>query len=105
AVSWETDEPATSFVEYAEGLNGNQYTNKTVEDKALTTKHLVVISELIPSKPYHLRVVSADKANNIGRSEDSTAITGEVPKSVLQLILKTLGNTFGWLSKFMGLGL
>jgi len=96
AVSWKTDEPATSMVEYGEGLSGG-YTNKTIEDKTLTAQHLVIISELTPSIPYHLRVVSADRANNITQSEDTTAITGEVQKSILQIILQTLKNVFGWI--------
>ena len=97
AVSWKTDEVATSQVEYADGLSGDQYTQKTVEDGTLTKSHLVIISELTPSKPYHLRVVSKDKAGNVANSSDNTVISGEVPMSILQLILKILRYIFGWM--------
>jgi len=102
AVSWTTDEPATSMVEYGEGLSGDQYSNKSTEDKAYATQHLVIISDLVPSLPYHLKVVSSDKANNIAQSDDSTAIPGEVQKSILQIILNALQNSFGWLGAIMG---
>ena len=99
AVSWKTDEPATSMVEYGKGLSGG-YNSKTIGDKTLTVQHLVIVSDLTPSVPYHLRVVSADKANNIAKSGNVTAITGEVQKSILQLILDILNKMFGW----MGVG-
>jgi len=63
----------------------------------MSAKHLVIISDLTPSAPYHLKAVSADQANNISQSEDTTAITGEVQKSILQIILHTLQNVFGWM--------
>lgn len=100
-VSWKTDEPATSQVEYAEGLSGTEYSNKTNEDKALVTQHLVIVSDLTPGKPYHIRVVSSDKGNNITVSEDHSIVSGEVSKSALQIILKTLNAVFGWMGKLI----
>lgn len=97
AVSWTTDEGATSQVEYSEGLSGDQYAKQTVEDKGLNTDHLVIISNLTPSIPYHLRVISADKGNNVAKSDDTIAITSAVQKSILQLILQMLRNIFGWM--------
>lgn len=97
AVSWRTDEPTTSQVEYGEGISGTEYTNKTTEDKALTTNHLVIIPDLTPSKPYHIRVISTDKGNNTTKSEDHTVIPGDVPRSALQIILNTFTRLFGWL--------
>jgi len=97
AVSWITNKAATSQVEYGEGVSGDQYSNKTTEDKGLVTQHLVIISDLTPSSPYHLHAVSVDKNGNIGKSDDSTAIPGEVQKSILQIILQTLQNVFGWI--------
>ena len=45
-VSWKTDEPATSLVEYGEGISGTEYNFKTNHDPTLTTSHLVIISGL-----------------------------------------------------------
>jgi len=101
AVSWKTDEPATSQVEYGEGISGTEYTRKTQEDPTLTNSHLVIISDLTPGKPYHLRVVSQDKARNSASSNDNTIISGEVSQSTLQIILKTLNNIFGWMGKLL----
>lgn len=97
AVSWKTDEPTTSMVEYGEGIAGSDYTSKTSEDKALTTNHLVIIPDLTPSKPYHIRVVVTDKGENITKSDDHTVIPGDVPRSALQIILQTFTRLFGWL--------
>ncbi len=95
-VSWKTDEPATTQVEYGEGVSGD-YTNKTSEDKTLTNEHFVIISDLEPSKPYHLRAISKDKGGNESVSEDTNSIPGEVPRSMLQVIYATFKNIFGWL--------
>lgn len=79
-VSWDTDEPATSQVEFGEGT-GTVYSQKTQEDSNLTFNHLVVISGLTPSKVYHLRAVSKDEANNETRSIDSVTITPKATES------------------------
>ena len=96
-VSWITDEVASSQVEYGEGVAGDYYTGKTAPDSELTQKHLVVVSGLAPGKPYHLRAVSADAAGNTGHSNDRSAVAGEAQKSILQLVLQTLKNIFGWM--------
>ena len=99
AVSWKTDEPTTSQVEYDTGISGAQYTKKTAEDATLTNSHLVIVSGLTPGQPYHIRAVSKDRAGNAAYSSDNTIISGEVSKSTLQIILKVLNSTFGWIGK------
>lgn len=96
AVSWESDEPATSMVEYGQGVEGD-FTQKTIEDTALVTNHLVIISDLDPKAPYHIRVVSKDKGNNVSQSESQTVIPGEVQESIFNLILNTMKSVFGWM--------
>lgn len=96
-VSWKTDENSTSQIEYGEGVGGSTYANKTVEDAALTNSHVVIISDLTPSKPYHLRVVTRDGAGNTTNSEDYAVITGRATDSVFDLIVVNLQQTFGWL--------
>ena len=73
-ISWNTDEPATSQVEYGDGT-GIDYSQKTQEDSNLTINHLVIIPNLTSSKVYHLRALSNDKANNQGKSIDTVTIT------------------------------
>jgi hypothetical protein len=96
-VTWETDEPATSQIEYGPGISGKDYPNKTKEDMAYSTSHVVIVSELDPSKIYHLRAVSHDNAGNLGASEDTTTITGKVQKSVIDIILNSLQRSLGWI--------
>lgn len=99
AVSWKTDEPTTSQVEYDIGISGTEYTKKTTEDATLTNSHLVIVSGLTPGIPYHIRAASKDRAGNAAYSSDNTIISGEVSKSTLQIILKVLNSTFGWIGK------
>jgi len=100
-VSWKTDEPSTSYVEYDKGLTGSDYTQKTGEDKTMTNSHLVIISDLVPNQPYHLRVVSSDAGGNQATSEDIAIIAGDVPKSIFNIITDTFTNVFGWLGKLI----
>ena len=96
-VTWETDEPGTSQVEYDQGISGGNYANKSKEDAALSTSHAVILAELEPSKIYHLRAVSVDTSGNIGHSEDTTTITGKMQNSVLDIIINSLQKSLGWL--------
>ncbi len=93
-VSWTTDEQSTSQVEYGEGT-GSSYAQKTQEDGNLVTNHTVIISGLTPSKVYHLRVVSRDKASNIGNSVDTVAITPKATANALDLVITSLRSILG----------
>lgn len=95
-VSWDTDEPATSQVEFGEGT-GDTYAQKTQEDTNLTMNHLVVMSNLTPSKVYHLRAIAKDKAGNEGKSIDSVTITPKSTQSALDLVVGNLSEVFGFL--------
>ena len=95
-VAWNTDEPSTSQVEYGEGT-GNTYSQKTQEDQSLTYNHLVVISGLTPSKVYHLRALSKDKAENVGNSIDTVTITPKAVDNALDLVISNLREAFGFL--------
>lgn len=98
-VSWKTDEPSTSAIEYGTGIDSADYTNKTTEDRSLTKEHLVIITDLEPGVPYHLRAISKDDAGNLGESIPSSIVTGEVSESAMKLILNILLGIFGWMSK------
>jgi hypothetical protein len=96
-VSWQTDEPATSQVEYGIGVGGGSYQSSTMEDSSLTKTHTVIISELDPARTYHLRAVSKDGAGNLTKGDDNVIITGKKKDSVLDIILEKLRDTFGFL--------
>ncbi len=74
-VTWETDEAATSVVEY--GLS-KKYGQKTPEDKVLTDGHRVTLHGLRADQLYHFRVVSKDIFGNVARSPDFTLNTNDV---------------------------
>jgi len=97
-VSWKTDESSTSKVEYDKGISGDSYTQSSKEDSAgQTASHLVIVSGLQDSIPYHLRVCSKDKVQNQACSSDTVVIPGEVKKSILAVILGALKSMFGWI--------
>ncbi len=93
-VTWTTDEPSTSQVEFGEG-SGSTYSQKTQQDSNMTLNHLVVISNLSPSKVYHLRALSKDKINNEGKSVDSVTITQKATDQALNLVITNLLEVFG----------
>ncbi len=97
-ISWDTDEPATTQVEYAEGTGVN-YGQSTQEDPALTTNHTVTITGLLPAKIYHLRALSKDKTNNNGKSGDYVVVTPKSTKDALNLVIESLSKTFKFLKK------
>ena len=98
-VSWNTDEPSSSQVEFGEGT-GTSYSQKTQEDSNLTSNHLVIISNLTPSKVYHLRAVSRDKAGNAGNSIDTVTIAPKATDNALNLVITNLQQAFGFLGNF-----
>ncbi|MEI6462799.1 MAG: fibronectin type III domain-containing protein, partial [bacterium] len=94
-ITWNTDEPGTSFVEYGEGYS-DIYPLKSVTDFNLTSNHMVVISGLEPSKVYHFRALSKDKADNLGTSSNMVSITLKGISSSSDLILSSLKNLFNF---------
>ncbi|MFZ1323882.1 MAG: LamG-like jellyroll fold domain-containing protein [Candidatus Saccharimonadales bacterium] len=94
-ISWKTDEPSMSQVGYADGSNATVFNSRTAEDTELTTEHLVIVSDLPPSKVYSLQPMSKDRAGNIGLGEPQSAIIGRASESVLTIILNTLQRVFG----------
>lgn len=96
-ISWDTDEAASSQVEYGEGT-GSVYAQKTQEDNNLTYNHLVLISGLTPSKVYHLRAISKDSNGNATESIDTVTITPKATENALDLVISNLQEAF----KFLG---
>lgn len=92
-VSWETDEPATSRVEFGEGGAG-LYTSSSKLDQELRTKHLVIVSGLTPSKVYSLRVVSSDSYGNASEYGPLVSITPKSNNTVFETILGTISDIF-----------
>jgi len=64
-VSWETDELATSFVEYGETLSFGSVYGKW----GSSTDHEIILVDLSPSTTYNYRALSSDSWGNLGKSD------------------------------------
>jgi len=71
-ISWATDKPATSQVEYG---TTNEYGSSTTLDESLTTSHSVTLSGLKPNTTYHFKTKSKDESGNEAASQDQTLTT------------------------------
>jgi hypothetical protein len=71
-ITWNTDEPATSRVEYGLSLS---YGDVSAEDSNLVTSHSVGLSGLTAGTQYHYAVVSRDAMGNESTSLDKTFMT------------------------------
>lgn len=71
-VSWVTDEPSSSQIEYGPT---STYGSRTAVNPSLTTQHAQVVSGLDPGTGYHFRVRSTDAAGNVAVSPDGTFTT------------------------------
>ncbi|MDY0097144.1 MAG: fibronectin type III domain-containing protein [Candidatus Dojkabacteria bacterium] len=97
-ISYKTDEPATSQVEYGEGT-GTTYAQKSQEDTVLSINHIVIISGLTPSKVYHLRALSNDKEGNTGYSIDKVVVTNPSTEAAFNLAINNLVSIFSFLGR------
>ena len=95
-VSWETDELATSQVEYGEGTNGG-YNQSTQIDKNLGYKHVVIVTNLKPASVYHLKAVSEDNSKNTSETTNIVTITPKQQETAFEIVLKGLGDIFSFL--------
>ena len=73
-ITWTTDEPADSEVEYG---TSEAYGSSTPVNGALTTAHSVTLSGLSAGKTYHFRVKSRDAQGNAAVSTDYTFNTSD----------------------------
>ena len=74
-ITWETDKPSTSLVEY--GLS-DRYGQKSAEDGILKKNHRASIFKLKKGNGYHFRVKSRDIFGNEAISDDYTFNTSKI---------------------------
>ncbi len=75
-ITWTTDEPSDSQVEY--GLT-TSYGSSTTLDSTLTTSHSVSLTGLIAGTTYNFRVKSSDTYANLTTSSNATFTTTSTP--------------------------
>ncbi len=90
AITWTTDEPASSQVEYGATI---AYGQTTVLDSTLTTSHTVNLSGLNAGAAYHFRVLSSDAAGNNAVGSDGTFTTAALVPVATPTITPS-GGTF-----------
>ncbi len=95
-ISWDTDESATSQIEYGEGSSG-EYTQKTLVDDNSSFNHLIIINNLRPSSVYHLRVLSKDSAGNQAVGKNIVTISAQLSENPLDIIISRLTEAFGFI--------
>lgn len=83
-ITWTTDEPATSQVEYGATTN---YSLTTPLDDSLVTSHSISLSGLESNTTYHFRIKSEDASGNEGISGDYSFTTVAPTKEVSGVIL------------------
>jgi hypothetical protein len=76
-ITWTTDEPATSRVDYGPTTG---YGQSTTPDATLVTQHVQDVSGLTPSTHYVFRVVSADSQGNVA-SKGPVGFTTTAPRT------------------------
>ncbi|OGY31152.1 MAG: hypothetical protein A2805_00615 [Candidatus Andersenbacteria bacterium RIFCSPHIGHO2_01_FULL_46_36] len=96
-LSWHTDEPATSQVEYNEGLvRDGKYNLTEGKSDDFATTHTIVLTDLKPSTVYEYRVKSTDRSGHDALSESRVLLTPSRRVSVFDLITRNLEDSFGW---------
>ncbi|MDA1264786.1 MAG: DUF1349 domain-containing protein, partial [Planctomycetota bacterium] len=70
-ITWTTDEPADSSVDYGP----DDGYGSTVLDTALVTDHVLLVGGLTPDTTYHFQVCSADLSGNTACTSDQTFTT------------------------------
>jgi peroxiredoxin/chitodextrinase len=109
-VTWETDMPTTSQIEYG---TTSDYGLTTPPDNDFTTGHSVALTGLNPNTTYHFEVKSQDASGNEATSEAQTFTTlspapviiergVEVGKRAPDFTLLTVDNKALTLSQFRG---
>jgi hypothetical protein len=96
-ISWQTDEPSTSQILYGEGAASDGFPYSTQTDSQMRYEHVLIVSNLSPSKVYHFKVVSKDSAGNVGESGSVTSITPKSTDTVMESVLGSLGRIFNFL--------
>ena len=99
-ISWQTDKPSTSRIYYQEGIStAKELPLKTPLDRKMVTSHIVITTNFKPGKVYQFRAESIDTAQHRALSKSYTILTPQPKQSVIDLILKNLEQTFGFLKK------
>jgi len=95
-ISWKTNKPAVSDLEY--GKNGQKNLASMKED-SYGFIHSAVLTDLEQKNAYTYRITSKDRFGNSEESDYFGIYTAAKPVSVFDMISKSLNDIFGWAVK------
>ena len=98
-ISWKTDEPATTQLNFDVGMGSGELSQQSKKDENLTTNHVVVLTDLRPGSVYRFHAISEDANANEKVSELFSFLTPKKEMSVFQLIIANFEETFGWIKR------
>ncbi|MDD5626270.1 MAG: hypothetical protein PHG83_03830, partial [Patescibacteria group bacterium] len=96
-ITWNTDEPSTSQIEYQIGFANDAPIVQMTKDISLRQEHLMVITSFNPGSIYRFRVISEDSSGNKTQSTTNTLLTPQKRLTVTELIFQNFQQTFGWM--------
>jgi hypothetical protein len=98
-ISWQTDEPSTSVVNYAEGSGSSNapLTNKQ-EKLEFTVNHVVILTSLKAGTVYRFSLESTDGAGNTAKPPIRTIVTPQQTASIMDIIFKNFDDTFKFIN-------
>lgn len=95
-VSWRTNKPATSAIDYGKDLNSSK---ETVTDDSFGFAHSTVLSGLDYSSAYSYRIKASDRWNNEFDSKEFAFYTGAPKVSLVDLLFGAFSDVFSWAIK------
>lgn len=100
-ITWETNEPTISQINYAKGVHENEdnLLEATPIETAYSKKHTIVITKFAVGEVYSFRVLATDSGGNQSLSRPHIVLTPKQREGVFELIIKTFESTFGWLGQ------
>ncbi len=102
-ISWITNKPATTMVYYMEGVHGPnvELSGKTELKNDYSRDHVTLFTEFVPGTVYTFRVESTDSSGNSTISDPNTFMTPRKSESIIDVIIRVLEDTFGWVKDIM----
>ena len=100
-ISWITNEPATTRIFYQIGVHSSKTELKesTELENSYTKKHTILMTNFKSGVVYSFRVESIDSGGNVAVSNTNTFMTPKKKESIIDMIIRILENTFGWVRK------
>jgi len=102
-ISWVTNEPATTQVFFMEGVHGTevQLKDNSPYNGYYAKEHIVVVNKFNPGTVYTFRVESVDSGGNKTTSDPQTFMTPKKSESIIDVIIRVLEDTFGWMKEII----